>query len=293
MWQSGPSSAQTSFSPHTRGSSETDSLYRDMLSSVEGAISISAEVRQQIRMFGQEYEAKGTYNELKPTDLRGKGPVRFRLDMLVLPPGDAKEVSSGNSITIVCDNTYNYVYRYFSIEGENRLERIEIKRLIEAIEKQGRNDIPTEVGSIFGLGGLAGMLHEMKNRYDFNAAPIKTEIHEKNSAMAVWKIRGRLKPNIVVSLTPDVAGKKLHIPKHTPTTIDISIGIDDRFPYRFDYFWTPDGSESTNESNFASLLFHNLVLHDRNISETIFDYRPPDNIPQDDVTDRVINQMLQ
>jgi hypothetical protein len=274
------------------GSGETDSLYREMLSSVEGAISISANVRQQIRLFGQEYNASGTYNELKPKDLRGKGAVRFRLDMKVQPPGNAKEANVGNSLTIVCDNTYNYIYRYFSIEEENRLEMIEIKRLVEAIEKQGRNDIPTEVGSMFGLGGLAGMLHEMRNRYDFNIGPMSTQIQEKNSAIGVWKIRGQLKPGIVTSLTQEVAGKKLQIPKHTPTTIDIYIGVDDRFPYRFDYFWTPDGAESTSEP-FAYLLFYNLILHDYNISETIFDYRPPASIPSDDVTDRMIMQMLQ
>jgi len=292
LWQGEKIDAQIGFSfPANGGSAETDSLYREMLSSVEGANSISAEVRQQIRLFGQEYTTSGTYNELKSTELRGKGAVRFRLEVQVQPPADTREVIRKNSLTIVCDNAYNYIYRNFSVEGENRLEKIEIKRLVEAIEKQGRNDIPTEVGSIFGLGGLAGMLREMRNRYDFNTKPEMTQIQEKNSTMAVWRIRGRIKPKIVTSLTTDMMGKKQLIPKHTPTTIDIYIGQDDRFPYRFEYFWTGDGTEPIGEP-FAYLLFHNLILHDRNISETIFDYRPPDNVLSNDVTEQMINQML-
>ena len=283
--------AQTGYSPLATNSGETDSLYREMLSSVEGAISISASVRQQIRMFDQEYTASGEYYELKTTELRGKGAVRFRLDMNVQALADAKEDHPGNSLTIVCDKTYNNIYRHFSVEGENRWEKIEIKRLLEAIEKQGRSDIPTEVGSMFGLGGLAGMLREMRKQYDFNVNPVTTQIQEKKSTMAVRKIQGRLKPEIVTALTAEVSGKKQPIPKHTPTTIDIFIGVDDRFPYRFDYFWTADGSESTGEP-FASLLFYNLILHDRNISETIFDYLPPGNISPVDVTDQVMNQML-
>ena len=291
FWHGSPVYSQTGFSTLSTGSGETDSLYRDMLSSVQMAYSISARVRQQINLFGQEYNASGTYDELKTTELRGKGAVRFRLDMQVQSPGDAKDVNAGNSLTIVCDNTYNTIYRFFTVEGENRLEKIDVKRIVEAIEKQGRTDIPTEVGSMFGLGGLAGMLLEMRNRYDFNTIPVKTPIEEKNGSVTVWKIRGRLKPELVTALMEVTAGKKQQIPKHTPTAIDIYIGIDDRFPYRFDYFWTADGSEPTGKP-FAYLMFYNLILHGSNISETVFDYRPPANIPPEDVTDRVINQML-
>jgi len=279
------------------GSGGTDSLFRDMLSSVEGAISISADVKQQIRMFGQDYKTFGSYNELKTTELRGKGAVRFRLDLRVESPTHAAEASPRNSLTIVCDNTCTYIYRYLTLEDEKRLERIEIKRVVEAIEKQGRNDIPTEAGSLFGLGGLAGMLREMRNRYDFSAAPVPTQINEKdgnekNKAITVWKIHGRLKPEIVTRLTAEISGKKQTIPKHTPTAIDIYIGREDRFPYRFDYYWTPEGTES-NADPFAYLLFYNIVLHDRNnIPETIFDFRPPDNFPPEDITDKITNLFM-
>ena len=291
LWQVNCATAQTAFPSQPTYSGGTDSLYRDMLSSVEGAISISADVGQQIRMFGQEYSARGTYHELKTTELRSKGAVRFRLDLTVQSSTNTPETDSSHSFTIVCDNTYNSIYRYFSLGAEKRWEVIEIKRLVEAVEKHGRSDVPIEVGSMFGLGGLAGMLREMRNRYDFSAAPVETQIQEKNSVMAVWKIRGRLKPGLVTSLTADASGKIRPIPKHTPTAIDISIGVNDRFPYRFDYFWTADGSESTGEP-YANLVFYNLILHDRNISKTIFDYRPPGNILPENVTDRVIEQVL-
>ena len=291
MMQSWHIFAQTGFSSLSASSDATEPLYYEMLFSVEGANAISASVRQNIRLFNQEFNTYGTYNELKSDDPRGNVPARFRLEVKVQTTQDTRDVKSPNTLTIVCENTYNYIYRYLSLEGEKRLERIEIKRVVDAIEKLGRDDIPTEVGSLFGVGGLAGMLREMKNRYDFNTAPVKTQIQEKNSATIVWKIRGRLKPEIVAKLTEDVAGKKHVIPQHTPTAIDIYVGIEDRFPYRFDYFWTPDGGKSTDEP-FAYLVFYNLILHTRSISASTFDYLPPENIPVDDVTDQVILQIM-
>ena len=288
--------AQTDDASLPANSGETDSLYRDMLSSVEGAISISADVRQQIRMFGQDYRSFGSYDELKPTERWGTGTevVRFRLKMRVESPADATDTADANprnSLLIVCDKD-NSIHRYVTLEGEKRLERIDANRVVEAIEKQGRKDIPTEVGSMFGLGGLAGMLREMRNRYDFRTRPATTQINEKNKAITVWKIHGRLKPEIVEKLTAEVSGKKQTIPKHTPTAIDIFIGMGDRFPYRFDYYWSADGTES-NADPFACLLFYNIILHEpNNIPYSIFDYRPPEGLLSNDITDRIINQLL-
>ena len=272
---------------------ETDSLYREMLSSVEAAVSISARIRQQTTLFGQEFIASGAYNELKTQELRGrKDATRFRLELQIQSPAGASNTDSPNSLTISRDSTYQYIYRYTSIEGIKRLERIDIKRLMEAIEKQGGYTGPIEVASMFGLGGLAGMLRSIRNQYDFSYAPVMTQINEKNGSIAVWKIRGRLKPAAIAALTVDANGNSQAIPKHTPTAIDIYIGVDDRFPFRFDYFWTADGSDNGGE-NFGYLMFYDRVLHDdRNIPETIFDYQPSENILPDDVTNSVIQRML-
>ena len=272
---------------------ESDSLYREMLSAVEAAVSISARIRQQITLFGQEFIASGAYNELKTKELRGrKEATRFRFELQIQSPTGSSNIDSPNSLTISRDSTYQYIYRYTSIEGVKRLERIDIKRLTEAIEKQGGYTGSIEVASMFGLGGLAGMLHSIRNQYNFSDAPVMTQINEKNGSIAVWKIRGRLKPAAITILTVDVNGNPQAIAKHTPTAIDIYIGTDDRFPFRFDYFWTADGSDHGGE-NFGYLMFYDRVLHDdRNIPETIFDYQPSDNILPDDVTNSVIQRIL-
>ena len=276
----------------SEGRGQADSLYREMLSSVEGATSISASVRQQLSLFGQEFIATGGYHELKTPELRGrKKATRFRLELTIPSPAGSQDSNSPNSLTIARDNTYQYIYRYTSIEGEKRLEKIDVKRLTETLEKQEHYAGPAEVGSMFGLGGLAGMLHSIRSQYDFVDAPVQTQINEKNGSIAVWKIRGRLKPEVVSALTGAANGSKSVIPRHTPTAIDIYVGVEDRFPFRFDYFWAADGSENGAE-NFGYLMFYNRVLHDRNISETIFDYQPSDNILPDEVTDRVIQRLL-
>ncbi|MDR1382696.1 MAG: hypothetical protein LBJ67_02435 [Planctomycetaceae bacterium] len=276
----------------TEPQGEADSLFREMLSSVEGAISVSASIRQQINLFGTEFHGLGSYHELKTPELHGKEMTRFRLELQIQSPATAKEVGSPNSITIVCDRTYKYIYRYISLEDEKFLERIEIKRLTDALEATRRSDIPMEVGSMFGLGGLAGMLREMRKRYDFLETPIRTQIGEENNKINVRKIRGQLKPALAKSLTETVANaKKQKIPNHIPTTIDVFIGDDDRFPFRFDYFWTADASPPSAE-RFGYLLFYNQVLHDP-ISETMFDYFPSENLSPTDVTDQVISRMLE
>jgi len=269
---------------------DADSLFREMLSSVEGAISISASIRQQINMFGTEFHGSGAYHELKTPEIHGKEMTRFRVELQIQSPATSKEVGNPNSLTIVCDRTYQYIYRYISLENEKRLERIEIKRLTDALEAAHRSDLPTEVGSMFGLGGLAGMLREIRNQYDFTESPVRTQIGEGNSTINVRKIRGQLKPKIVEQLTAAVNGKKQKIPNHIPTTLDIFIGDDDRFPFRFDYYWTSDASPATGE-RFGYLLFYNQVLHDP-ISETMFDYFPSENLSPVDVTDGVIGEIL-
>ena len=272
---------------------ETDSLYREMLSAVEAAVSISASIRQQIILFGQEFIAKGAYYELKAQELRGhKEATRFRLELQIQSPAGSSNTDSPNSLTISRDSSYQYIYRYTSIEGVKRLERIDIKRLMEAIEKQGGYTGQIEVASMIGLGGLAGMLRSIRNQYDFSDVPIMTQINEKSGSIAVWKIRGRLKPAAIAALTVDTNGNPQAIPKHTPTIIDIYIGVDDRFPFRFDYFWTADGSDNGGES-FGYLMFFDRVLHDdRNIPEAIFNYQPSENILPDDATNSVIQQIL-
>ena len=294
--------SQTGFTSRLASSGGAETVYRDMLVTVETANSISADVRQQIRMFGQDYKAFGSYDELKPTESRGTGTevVRFCLKMRMESPAGAAETVDANprhSLLIVCDKD-NLIHRCLALEGEKRYERIDARRMIEAIKKQGRNDIPTEVGSMFGLGGLAGMLREMQNRYDFRDEPIRTQIHEKNGPekskpIDVWKIHGRLKPEIVEKLTAEIAGRKQTIPKHTPTAMDIYIGMGDRFPYRFDYYWTADGME-THADPFAYLLFYNIELHTRkNMTDDLFEYRPPDHIVPEDMTDQVMHHLLQ
>ncbi|MDR1494046.1 MAG: hypothetical protein LBT05_15190 [Planctomycetaceae bacterium] len=278
--------------PQIEPQGEADSLFREMLSSVEGAISISANIRQQINLFGTEFHGVGSYHELKTPELHGKEMTRFRLELQIQSPATAKEVGSPNSITVVCDRTYKYIYRYISLEDEKILERIEIKRLTDALEAERRSDIPTEVGSMFGLGGLAGMLREVRKRYDFLETPVRTQIGEENNKINVRKIRGELKPALIKSLTEmDSNNKKQKIPNYIPTAIDIFIGDDDRFPFRFDYFWTADASPPSGE-RFGYFLFYNQVLHDP-ISETMFDYFPSENLSPTDVTEQIIRRMLQ
>ena len=270
---------------------ETDALYREMLSSIESAISISANIRLNLRLFDQDFSASGTYHELKTPELRQENATRFRLDIQIQTPVETAEADDNNTLTIVCDNTYKYIYRFMSIEGQKKLELIDIKRLTEAIEKDGRQALPTEVGSMFGLGGLAGMLRSLRKQYDFLTPPMRSQINEKNGTVDVWKIQGRLKPEILSSLTVDAEGNHRSLPPQLPLAIDIYIGVEDRFPFRFDYFQPMKGTNEVGE-RFGYLLFYNRVMQDHGVSEANFDYQPSDNILSTDITDAVINRML-
>ncbi|MCL2346778.1 MAG: hypothetical protein FWC50_00815 [Planctomycetaceae bacterium] len=275
-----------------------DALFREMLSSVEGEISISTNIRVQLNMFDKEFTGSGSYQEMKTPELYGKGTTRFRLELQIQPPAsqtpEHQNAGNGqnniqNSLTIVCDKSY--IHKYTCIEGEKTLERIEIAPLMKAVGTNEQNDIPTEISAMCHLGGMAGMLREVRNQYDFTDTPIRTQINEKNGAVGVWKIRGRLKPALIQQFLVHANGKKTKIPEQIPTCIDIYIGVEDRFPFRLDYFWTADGSEPTGEP-FASLLYYNMILHDGNIAPGTFEYLPSENIHPIDVTDQAIERIL-
>ena len=286
--------SQESMLSSSSGKRSGDALFREMLSSVEGAISISTNIRVQLSLFDKEFIGSGSYQEMKTPELYGKGTTRFRLELQIQAPAGSASANHNagnerNSLTIVCDKSY--IHKYTSIEGEKNLERIEIAPLMKAIGADEKNDVSAEIGAMCYLGGMAGMLREVRNQYDFTDAPIQTQINEKNGSIGVWKIRGRLKPALLQQFLVDADGRKTKIPAQIPTCIDIYIGLEDRFPFRLDYFWTADGSEPTGE-HFASLLYYNMVLHDGNIAPGTFEYLPSENIHPVDVTDQTIERIL-
>jgi len=286
--------SQESGLPPSSGKRSGDALFREMLSSVEGTISISTNIRVQLNLFDKEFVGSGSYQEMKTPELYGKGTTCFRLELQLQPqtgqtPANQSTGNAQNSLTIVCDKSY--IYKYTCVEGEKKLERIEIAPLVKAVDADEKNDLPTEIGAMCSLGGMAGMLQEVRNQYDFIDAPIQTQINEKNGSVGVWKIRGRLKPALLQKFLVDANGKKTQVPEQIPTCIDIYVGLEDRFPFRLDYFWTADGSEPTGE-HFASLLYYNMVLHDGNIAPGTFEYLPSENIHPVDVTDQTIERIL-
>ena|GEM_PF-4019012 len=290
-WHVSPVLAQQPAPDQRYGTMTGDSLFREMLYSVESCVQISTNIRHQINLFGIEMTGSGKYLEVKQNDssrygVDGTG-IQFRLELLIQPKPEENRTIPPSNLTVVCDK--QYVWKFTSINGQNELSQIEVKTVLEAMKRSGRVDIPAEAGSFYGLGGMAGMLREIQRRYEFTKPPTEEKIVDKFGTATVLKIRGLLKSAELKRLTTSQDGKKQTVPEQCPTCIDICVNSNTFFPFRIDYFQTKDGSEPKS-AHFARTEYYDTQLNSGEISNEVFIYRP-EAIPRKD-TDEYIKQLL-
>ena len=216
------------------GAAETEGLLRKSIEMIEGRHSISAEVTHCVDLFGKKFVGKGLYREQRS----GPHPlVRFELKT---PTG-----GSESYLIQVCDGKYFWNYRV--LLGQPRLDRIDLKRLAKAMEKQGRAGRGgTDLADTITLAGMPGLLRSMQESFQFDSAE-----NEVLHSMPAWKLRGRWQADKLAVLLPEQAEvirqgsgevDLTRLPKHIPDHLYIWLGKDDLFPYRIEYCRREKGS---------------------------------------------------
>jgi hypothetical protein len=294
LWGMTPSvfSQQYSSTAQNFGGNSGDSLFREMLYTVESCVQISTSIRQQISLFGLEQNGTGYYCEVKETDPRQFGlnssDVQFRLELNMPSANEDNSTNiAQNTLLIVCDK--ESLWRHTTINGENKLEKIELQPFLDAIKRSGRPDIPIKMNEIYGLGGMGGMLRELQRKYDFQADVEDVQISEKRETFVATKISGKLKTDELEKLTVDSKGKKTSVPVQIPTHLEIYVRSNNFFPYRIDYFRSKDGSEQ-NKRPFSRTEYYETKLNAGDIGPEMFIYRP--DITSTDVIQKSIERLL-
>lgn len=187
--------------------------------------------RQRGGLFGQKPIGSGVYEQQL-----SQNKLLFRME-LKLQMG--KEPSS---LVHVCDERreQSYLWMYRKLPHEDAtISRIDVQRVIGALEETGNMGIIMEVGRWPGLGGLPRLLRGLHASFDFDSL----EETQLPGQFPVWRMKGHWKPDKLAVLLPEqrqtiAAGKPAdlsRLPDHLPHYVLLFLGKRDLFPRRIEY----------------------------------------------------------
>ena len=216
-----PHIAETPQSAAPKSQALLDSAVR----SVETRRFISARIKQQGELFGQQITGEGRYYELR------QGPIpRIHLELTV-------EVGSvSTSLVQVCNGATFWTYR--KLPNAESLSKLDAVRAITALE-QAAGKLPREaIASSPGLGGMARLIRGLNAQFEFTSV-----VADQLGGLPVWKLSGGWKPAQLVRLLPNQReaiekGRPLDLTRlagHLPDSVSLFLGQEDCFPYRIDY----------------------------------------------------------
>jgi hypothetical protein len=213
-------------------------LVADAAKRVASEVSISAEMRYRIDVFGHDLVGTGNYLQY------GAGPEKLlRLD-LRMPVGDkqatVQEIRGEES----------YWLRRDVPPSPPTLGRVDIQKLRKSLT-QGTIAAPGDVlpqGDWIMLGGLARLLSSLDQNFAF-AAPRAEEL-QFNAAdgksvvkLPIWVVQGEWKPERLATIAERPGGKVVALPEQLPDRVELVLGRTEDllplFPYRITYWRTP------------------------------------------------------
>ena len=200
------------------GASNGQALVRDAVTQLLKSRRISADVRQRIRLFGQELFGVGSYQQMVVGDA-----TFLRLEMNVSTSKEQTErllqISDGMSL-----------WTRRTGAKTNSLEVVNLTRVQQVIEYD-RATAAKFGPSWMMLGGLPKLVRTLSDCYQFGS-PIGKRI----SKVPVWQLMGQWKPDVLKRLRGKRADKPL--PEHLPATIRLTLGRGGPlplFPYRVEF----------------------------------------------------------
>ena len=208
--------------------------------------SISARVRQQVQLLGHQIVGAGSYEQTGPPEQR-----RFRLELKV-PVGDGtgsfERIQTGKELWISED-----------MPDRSSLTQIDVARVREALAYarghwQRGGPTPPIAMPLDGLPKLVANL---------NDAVAFTSVRQGNlDQLAVWQLEGTWKPAVLAQWASDqrdkiLAGEAVNwnaLPAQLPDRVVLTLGHDDLFPYRIEYFRQPPPSKDYPSGSASTLL---------------------------------------
>lgn len=234
---------------------------------------LKAGIVESINIGSKPFKATGTY-------LQGAGDkvsVEFKF---------AKGETLSGSMKQVCDG--QILWTRFDVGKESQITRQDIEKIRAAFKGQPR--IPDyRLAADIGFGGLKGLLSSLQDTMDFSAA--RKETHPvikdgKSTKAEMIVLRGKWNQTMREVLLGDNAKQKDALfPTYVPELAWIYLDSENLFPYRIMYL------KKEFPLNKARAMVTLEFTPDWSVipSGEDFEYSPPDEIQQQDITTQVID----
>lgn len=198
-----------------------DELVQLVASKLRQHVSISANVRHRIHLFGQHLVGTGMYFQLRVED-------RMLINMTLKTQLDDHQ----SSLQQVSDGTYHWIRRHDPDTTD--LTRIDMRRVRDHLSRQELPSPQPLYSPAVNPGGLPAIVEQLLDMYEFGVAEPSTLY-----GVDVWEIRGTWRqPSSQdrkrVSSTSRKSSGSMS-PDDVPHQVTLTLGCDDLFPYRWEY----------------------------------------------------------
>jgi hypothetical protein len=238
-------------------------------------LSVTARIRQTVRLFEQELVGSGTYLQ------QGQGDQKLLKMELRMQVGE--QVASLQQIS---DGQFLWVRRELPGEQGDQLGRVHLRRIREAMHDKPQ----VATTDVMALGGVSRLLSALRTSFEFEK-PELTQIDDT----PVWMVDGRWNKKMLARLLPNqkeaiLAGESPQLndlPAHVPDSVRIMLGRDDLFPYRVEFARRPDGANGYQSGWVIVRMEMFEVAFGTAIDPLQFTYKPDERAVRD-LTDQYL-----
>ncbi len=235
---------------------------------LEANRSITAEISQEVDLFGKRLIGSGAYFE------QAGEPDRLMRLELRLQLGNKT-----SSLVQVCDGKILWTYR--ELLGTGSLRKVDVAQVTKALKAAGKPGNHGGMGALPGLGGLPGLLRGLDGSFDFKSAQ-RGILKLRDDRLPVWQLRGEWKPAKLAKVLPEqkkaiAAGEPpdlSKLPEQMPEYVLLMLGHDDLFPYRLEYHRTVRSAEETGAGRPLVTMQFYEVVRNAPIARHRFQYSP-------------------
>lgn len=239
---------------------------------IEGYDSLKAELLETVMIGTRRFQSKGRYLH----DLRGN---KLRLELeLTLKGADGKPLEG--TLLEMSDGSVMYSER--SIADQQQISRRDLNNIFSAIEKYP--SIEAELlRAKLGLGGLPALLASLERSFQFTEYKRET-INDSEYIM----IGGGWKPSVLKRNRQKDADPDDPLPAYVPDHVRVYFAEQSLFPRRVFYF-------KNVENKLLPMMTLDFLKVQPNVAlgRDDFIYSPPENVVPTDITQQLIEQIIQ
>jgi len=265
------------------------------------AQTIECDLRIETFVEGKKYIAWGQYAEQALPKVPSNAFLRsvFRLELNFSMDSPKPRDTEPNRMTFVSyvseDGSKHQIDRYTAVGGSKSGDTIDLKKLEERLRLANKEGEFRHVSEVRHLGGLAGIMRQICNFYEFSP-PTQENLHDEETIPA-WKLTGTLKSIHRKSLLEKFGGldKKGHYPPDFPSDIEIWFGRHNDFPYKIRYLRRASERSSQKtllfQESFYKVTLNSTPILDIGVNSQFAPLKFPNDVFVRDITDSFISTL--